>query len=1237
MAMTNFAELLTERLKSTEQGLNDWKRQHYNLQDDRGIAKLVKAVIAMANTKRSEPAYIWFGVSEDKSSGERTVVGIKSHFDDNQIQGVLRSKHVKLNALPDAVYCEFDYKGLTVGVIQIKVSRNGPFYPQTDFEGLLKARQVYFRQGTANQEAAPETTREIHAWFDSLPLNSPRMKTQEPERHLSSNWPTFYDKCNGFKSDEIYVHITGPGDAPSSGIDRALSWLPISLVIDFDPNTEERGLYSQLQHEIPDYRSLHLWTLNNVEVGMSPLRACYWFAARGLAGRLDSQLPFGAGRLDWWARYRGDIGRLVDEVVRATADRPITVLVTWSDGIQFVYDVCAEFSMRARSKVRFVIANNNPTDLERVLVDAGINPSAVSSVTISLGDIALGVAQNLPDPRGTRANPASIPSRNGESFTIPADKLFWLEENMDVVHNSIELPDYSTDRVDVDNPQRSFLGGGTISWRELSTSEDAERDIVQDVVGKIEADLSDRVTTRINLFHWPGAGGTTVARRAAWSIRRKNPVVFVRQIVPMHVLDRLRYIFSVTEKPILAVVEAADSSAEYLEALYQSVSADNIPVVFVIVARKESGENSLRTAFVPRFLSNREIFLFSEKYKSKRPGRSAQIEELARERDISPFLFALTAFEQEFSGLQRFVTARLSEATTVQKRALGYFAIAHFYGHKPFLTQWLPVVVGESITKKIRPVDILTAPQRELLVEGESEIRPRHVAISKELIVQALSTDNDRETWRYSLAEVGQQLIRDLGSIDNPSEELLELLRRVFILRDEHSLAATSVQSFSQFIEHTPRDGKILVFEELTSTFPNEPHFHSHFGRFLSNVHRDHDRALQCHDKAVALDDADPVLHHMRGMCLRSKMYDYLEQLSDEERRSMHQDQHLIDLLAQVREAFAKARERDPDSEYSFISMAQLILRIIDSAYAMSDAKTRSEFLAMPRNRLHCDLLDEAEDLMAAARSLREGDRPSRYFTDVRASLQLNYDNLQAALLGWNNLLNRTDAPKPPVRRQIARAYLSKYRHRWSDLTPREVSRIIDLMSQNISEEPAKESNIRLWFRALRYSPESSMDLAIHRLATWYSRGNALDAVFYLYVLHAIRGIDGSLQDSYSAERYLEECSQKARYLRIRTRSFEWLGPGKGLSRLVHRTDLGEWDEKTDFFENPTKLSRVRGRVHSIRAPEAGIIEIEKSGLKAFFVPARAAVLRDADENAAVSFYLGFSYDGLRAWSVMKE
>ena len=60
---------------------------------------------------------------------------------------------------------------------------------------------------------------------------------------------------------------------------------------------------------------------------------------------------------------------------------------------------------------------------------------------------------------------------------------------------------------------------------------------------------------------------------------------------------------------------------------------------------------------------------------------------------------------------------------------------------------------------------------------------------------------------------------------------------------------------------------------------------------------------------------------------------------------------------------------------------------------------------------------------------------------------------------------------------------------------------------------------------------------------------------------------------------------------------------------------------------------RVELRTSAV--PKKGRIEI-RGGLEAFFVPGKSGLHAGRDENVPVKFYLGFSYDGPRAWAVQR-
>ena len=110
------------------------------------------------------------------------------------------------------------------------------------------------------------------------------------------------------------------------------------------------------------------------------------------------------------------------------------------------------------------------------------------------------------------------------------------------------------------------------------------------------------------------------------------------------------------------------------------------------------------------------------------------------------------------------------------------------------------------------------------------------------------------------------------------SESLLEVARRVFIYRDNSELIGTErsdTDLFAQIIQDIPSpEGALEVLRFLTDVYPEEAHFWAHLGRFHSHGRRDWLGAIECIDRALAIDDEDGVLHHMKGMALRASLYE---------------------------------------------------------------------------------------------------------------------------------------------------------------------------------------------------------------------------------------------------------------------------------------------------------------------------------------------------------------------------
>lgn len=147
------ATLMEELLNEDESSTLDFKRDQYlfdKTTDDLQKGKLLKDILAFANSWRRTDAYILIGV-EDVKGGRSNVVGVTWHFDDANLQQFVNSK---TNRPVTFAYKVFPYEGMKIGIIHIPL-QDRPIYLTKDFGGLRKS-EVYIRRNSSTDIATPD-------------------------------------------------------------------------------------------------------------------------------------------------------------------------------------------------------------------------------------------------------------------------------------------------------------------------------------------------------------------------------------------------------------------------------------------------------------------------------------------------------------------------------------------------------------------------------------------------------------------------------------------------------------------------------------------------------------------------------------------------------------------------------------------------------------------------------------------------------------------------------------------------------------------------------------------------------------------------------------------------------------------------------------------------------------------------------------------------------------------------
>lgn len=1018
----------------------------------------------------------------------------------------------------------------------------------------------------------------------------------------------------GFDRRKAVVLLIGGDGLETPGI---VSRQPWDLIIEFDPNTDSNGEY----HGRPKDRDHRLFSFDQ-EPAFS-LNATTWLAAAGLDG--GDLAP--ADLRQWRQRCLPGIDRAIRAFATSSTKPAVVCVIGPVGGRERAVVESLLDALTSRAEL-VALGETRVADLaEYGAVQMEADPETVLGILPSRTEVA------------SRQLAMTIPRKNDdgetEPHTIAETDVSWISKVGQVLHSGLGQ---TADRASPVG--RGFYRGETISWLELALGADIEREIYGNLKDRITRDLSSRESLRITLRHFPGGGGTTLGRRIGWDLREEFPVLVADQVDDsMELVNRLRKLYSWTNLPCLVVVEGAFSSV--VDHAYSVARANSLPCVFLIIERKaQPPKEPSERSFYLGPLTEAERREFTDAFAGQVPARRSSLERLAggAKQTVVPFLFGLTTYESDYQGLPQYVEHSLAALSGAERDAFKLICLVHHYAALPLPSVLLAGVLGIDDSEDVRLAETVSDRAMSLLIEGRTEQwRTLHDLVAQELLKQMLASADDpqsilRETWKAKLSTLAKQLIDQVASEYGEllPADVKTILERLFILRSSAVLLTGEKEPFSELMREVPsNEGRIELMRHLAESFPGEAHYWAHLGRMLSYTVGDHAAAMEAIATALDIDDEDDVLLHVKGMIIRARMRSTIANRS--ELRPEDLRRQVIDDFDEARDQFERSIELNSDSEYGHVAMVQLCINAIEFGKGQSDTASYGEFLARPDASVFREMLLLAEDHLERIREIRGGETFSRHAAQAATQVNLFYDDYAALIQGWNNLMDRPELPKAPIRRQIVRVY-ERRAGTWAEADQGDIRRAMTLLEDNLRDDPTDPRSLVDWLRLGRFGTVG-LDRAAELVHYSVQRlgGLSRDVLFYDYVIGCLLALNG--RDSAARQFRTKVNASRDRALNFGNRhySYEWLGRGTGLGQLVHHSDLRGWDANSDRV--PARLTRIEGRVREISRPTSGSVTFG-NGLTAFFSPGRAQLEADRHMNARVSFLVGFSYDGPRAWGV---
>jgi hypothetical protein len=1089
---------------------------------------------------------------------------------------------------------------------------------------------------------------------------------QPHDPQFTDLWRIFWNQVEGFSNLELCYVLVAGGQKSSPEL-QAYGNIPWSAIIDLDPNSDRSGLYKASEPVIRTRRGLHV--LSDAAIIGEFHQATYWLLTGGWQAKGEKPLNY------WqWLEHKmpiidGILGRLKKNF---GADKTVLVFVPWlshePDRPMDRFSDIANHAFTILGPRAKIILTGNST-LNRKYPN-------VSHIPIAPNTIALGLAHSF----GTAASQISyeIPGTTG-MVPIPVEQLRMLQESLFVMHSSILQEDTAPNA----DQMSGFWTGHPPSWHEINAGIDIRRTITDKIIKRVTEFLKSPPSRTIFITQKPGMGGTTILRRVAWEFHKTHPVTFIERDAPS-LPQRLKTLHELAGRSILVIVEGSRLTEARFEEIYNAAFKDNIRSVFIYLRKDFSNflqpsDKYANPLSLPDPLDEGEAELFLSSFKQLTDDdiRLSELQKITRveqyQRYRIPFFYGLITFDRDFQGIDHFVQQHLQG---LHHRLVGlfqYLAIVTRYS-----SEYLPASFVNHflrVDKRLQLLDILPEGPYRLIISLGNKLRLLHPLIAEQ-VLEALEPGGSGDRWIQSLYSLSIDLIGRLHEYSSElNQEIQDLLIALFINRQGAPLTHSEQETFSAStmevtgaediysqpapdeshhtetvsVEETTeeeREGfspiimKMIsvhkhqgrqVFDELVEKYPDDPHLWNHRGRYYMYVIND----LSIAEKSLleAIDRSGSIDHvhfHTYGLVKKHQIFRQLRGFANTVTPQQVFQAIGPDYLA-AEQAFLDARKLNPESVYSYISHIQMILGVLNRIRRLSNYQDLAQ-TDPTTQRLIMDRIGQVNDMLDSIHQIYLSSSKQRsYLLQIEASLKEFYGDLGGVIRLWEKVL-ASGSVTHHARRALCKAYLARKEGNWARLEMVELRRMKSICEENLTGPHWRDNDVLWWFQAsIRLSGQDRKSL-IAKLSDWLPR--PLWSVGYLLsILHFLEWLDRREGAEREFQNAIERCRELV-YGRKRFCRF-YLGTGAGELPLVDEFDL-EREKQNRWFVDDQAIKRLNGLISEDipsgdRPPH---IVIEGAFHVPFFNDGRFKKFQD--ENTEVSFLLGFSPMGMRAFQVRR-
>ena len=1209
MERTLTEKRLTELLKYSEADICDFKEKIYNIEEEGSKVSFLKDILAMANTIRYEPAYIIIGVRQ--KDGHNEFFDVDPNIDENNFISIIKGNIGP--EYPEFAYYTMKYKKHILGVFEIGISKTGPYFSKKSYGQKVIAGQVYYRYGSVNSEADDAKVKEIESWMKMGRNDNFKLVSQQLELENQ-------DQFN-------YILLIGDDYQFSKKQYEVIANMKWSMVVDYTKNSDESGLCKFFHNETISMHKIipEIAKLPRFYEG----KTVFWYLAP------NTNKP-GSNDIDtraWGRRYFNLVNSCIGQVVASLEKKVIFVSIYTGE--------CKNASVD-----NLVLANSStPLFYKHVDISRGQefdikDDNEYVEIQCLCDDVCEAFSHN----RSDCFSEDEYCLLQNEQFLVsnPA----WIHEELEPLYVNIERMDGF-----IQNAEVSYFQGREIQWNELNPCIAAERKKYRELINRISDTLkrNSSHSDLIRIDYEAGAGVTTVMRMLAWFFHDSVPVVILKQYSKEGTRERLRSLSSdVKRQRLLLVIDIHDFDIQLVNEMMRNLDVDNTPATILYSRRHMRGgvdnylEERLKgdeiSAFESIYIKQIENLCISEKAKDNRKVaiRSMQNGNL---NAITPFVYALCAFEDSYIKLSDYVREHLGNVDDFQRRILIFIASIHYYTGME-----VPMALVEKIVtrKGVKTIErVLSKKQCGLLVVGNEKIRTLHHSVAGELLKQLCSYDIINEkAWKNKL-EFALMIVIEEIELFKHNDMASRIIKAMFLNQQPSDKRSEDIEQkrFSYAIEDLPTNiAKKNILTTLCEKFNTNPYVYSNMARFYHYVEENEDVALEYIRDALDISE-DYTFYHLKGIIIAKRMRDYIQDnvieiTADYEAfvRKVH------DVLEEVESAYDKSVELNIGNIAAYTAKMNYLLSVIRDVQ-----KYICPNLSVPQ-MLKSEKYSWCNDYIAKTYETLENIRTIDLYMNMdNEETVINYESqilslegdISEAINGWNNLLTKEDVYYPTIRSNLIHGYYQKCNKEWTSLETNKYEYVRKLIMDNIQEQADKASNIVQWFDFAR-NFEGDLNKTIEYFQQYVTNP---DIEYYYRAMLTFFAYGFENKDKTYIKQGMEfsnKCEELAREKANRRVLLDVFTPnGKNLRKIEK---FKKYLKKSSDYNSALALvPKIKGRIKSIDKPEVGWINIEEFGINIKFNPSynqKRIYRQTKDEGTGVEFVLGFRPEGIFAFAV---